>query len=99
MTKAASGSPSLHLSNVFDLFLKFLSVLVIPLTLWGVRLEVTNALQDERIVEMRGDIAKFSDISQKVHKVNLLLTRLEEKINNVDAKIRNVGRLLPRTNP
>lgn len=87
------GLPS-SLSGVVDIVMKVLSGLVIPLIFWGVRLEVTNALQDERIAEMQTDLTKFSNITSQVQNITVALVRLEERIANVDAKIRDVEGLL-----
>jgi len=88
-----SGSGS-HTSKFVDVAFKVLSVIVIPVVLWGVKLEVTNAIQDERILEMQADLDKFSDITESVQKNTLALVRLEGKIDNVNEKIDEVKKLL-----
>lgn len=93
MARNSEGLPS-SLSGVVDIVMKVLSGLVIPLIFWGVRLEVTNALQDERIAEMQTDLTKFSNITSQVQNITVALVRLEERIANVDAKIRDVEGLL-----
>lgn len=87
-------SPQTSIAATFDLILKILSVLVIPLIFWGVRLEVNTALHDERIAEMQADLVRLSNVTVQVQTMNVSLVRLEEKITNVDGKIRDVERLL-----
>ena len=77
-----------------DISMKVLSALVIPLIIWGVKLEVTNAIQDERISEQQEDLDKLSDVTNSVQKNSLALVRLESKLDNVDEKIDEVKKLL-----
>ena len=89
-TSSSKDSPS----RVFDLGMKVLSGLVIPLIFWGVKLEVTNAIQDERISEVQEDLDKLADVTDSVQKNSLALVRLEGKLDNVDEKIDEVKKLL-----
>jgi peptidoglycan hydrolase CwlO-like protein len=79
---------------ILDTTLKVLSALVIPLMVWGIRLEITNAIQDERISEMQEDLDKLSNLTTSVQDQALALVRLEGKIDNVDTKIDEVKKLL-----
>lgn len=81
-------------SKFIDIGMKVLSGLVIPLIFWGVKLEVTNAIQDERISEVQEDLDKLADITDSVQKNSLALVRLEGKLDNVDEKIDEVKKLL-----
>jgi hypothetical protein len=81
-------------SKFLDIAMKVLSGLVIPLIIWGVKLEVTNAIQDERIAEMQDDLDKLADVTDAVQKNSLALVRLEGKLDNVDEKIDEVKKLL-----
>lgn len=81
-------------SKFFDVAMKVLSGLVIPLIIWGVKLEVNNAIQDERISELQEDLDKLADVTDSVQKNSLALVRLEGKLDNVDEKIDEVKKLL-----
>lgn len=83
-------------SKIFDVALKILSALVIPLILWGVKLEVTNAIQDERILSIQEDLDKLSKITVSVQSNSISLVRLEGKIDNVNNKIDEVKKLLDK---
>jgi len=94
-------SPSSHsafskdnTSKFVDITMKVLSVLVIPVIIWGVKLEVNNAIQDERITELQEDLDKLADVTDSVQKNSLALVRLEGKLDNVDEKIDEVKKLL-----
>ena len=95
MSNRATGSTtSGSLGKFADVAFKALSVVVIPLVLWGVKLEVNNAIQDERIAEIQEDLDKLSDMTDSVQKNTLALVRLEGKIDNVNEKIDEVKKLL-----
>jgi hypothetical protein len=94
-SSSGSGSTSKDSASKFiDVGMKVLSGLVIPLIFWGVKLEVTNAIQDERISEVQEDLDKLADITDSVQKNSLALVRLEGKLDNVDEKIDEVKKLL-----
>jgi len=77
-----------------DVAFKGLSVVVLPLMLWGIKLEVTTAIQAERISEMQEDLDKLADMTNSVQGNTLALVRLEGKIDNVNEKIDEVKKLL-----
>lgn len=81
-------------AKFLDVVVKVLSALVVPLILWGVKLEVTNAIQDERIAEIQEDLDKLSKITVSVQSNSIALVRLEGKIDNVNSKIDEVKSLL-----
>ena len=91
-SSTSSGSSSA--AKAIEIGFKVLSVLVIPLLLWGVRLEVNNAIQDERISEMQEDLDKLSDMTNAVQANSLALVRLEGKLDNLDGKVDEVKKLL-----
>jgi len=84
-------------TKTIDLALKLLSTLVIPLIVWGVRLEVKTAIQDERIAELEDDVQKNSGISTAVQENSLTLVKLEAKIDSVGDKIDDIKKLLAGT--
>lgn len=92
-SSTTSGTAS-SASKFIDIVVKVLSGLVVPLIIWGVKLEVTNAIQDERITEMQEDLDKLADVTDAVQKNQLALVRLEGKLDNVDEKIDEVKKLL-----
>ena len=87
-------STSQSATKVVEIGFKFLSVLVIPLLLWGVRLEVSRAIQDERISEIQEDLDKLSETTNTIQANSLALVRLEGKLDNLDGKVDEVKKLL-----
>lgn len=92
------NNQSQQAAKFFDVTLKVLSTLVLPLILWGVKLEVKNAIQDERIAEVQEDLDKLSKITVSVQTNSIALVRLEGKIDNVNNKIDEVKKLLDNRN-
>lgn len=90
----ASSRDHTHSFKLVDVALKILSLLVLPLIMWGVRLEVRNAIQDERISELQNDLTKLANVTETVQKHTLTLVRLEGKLDNVNEKIDEVKKLL-----
>ena len=80
--------------KAIDIGFKVLAVLVVPLLLWGVRLEVNNAIADERISEIQEDLDKLSETTRAVQANSISLVRLEGKLDNLDGKVDEVKDLL-----
>ena len=49
-------------SAIWDWMFKIMSVLVIPLAVWGIKLEVSSAVRDEKIVQLHADVKEVADI-------------------------------------
>lgn len=81
-------------TKFFDIAVKVLSALVLPLIIWGVKLEVNNAIQNERIDQLQVELEKLSTVTESVNQNSLALVRLEGKIDNVNEKIDEVKKLL-----
>ena len=94
MPSSSSISSASVTAKFLDVALKVLSALVVPLIIWGVKLEVTNAIHAERISELQDDLDKLTDVTDAVQKNSLALVRLEGKLDNVDEKIDEVKKLL-----
>lgn len=71
-----------------------LALAVIPLFLWGVKLEVGNALRDERISQLQAQIAEAQDIEKSVQGNSLSLVRLEGKIDAANGRLDEIKSLL-----
>lgn len=96
MADRRTSADSSHggLGKIADIAFKILSVVVIPLGLWGVRLEVSNAIQNEQIAEIQEDLDTLEDMDVSVQNNALALVRLEVKIDNLNEKINEVKKLL-----
>ena len=81
-------------SRFADYTFKALSVIVIPVFAWVIRLEVTNAIQNERIRELQDDVQKNSNISVVVQTNTTSLVKLETKLDAVGKNIDEIKRLL-----
>lgn len=95
----------------WDRLKDFLSILVIPLVLWGVKLEVSNALQEERIATLQRDLDnKIEQVEDKVTSTeksiervesavqsnSIQLARLDGKLESLDEKLDTIRELLEK---
>lgn len=87
------------MSKWADIAFKVLSVLVIPLLGWGVRLEVTRAVQAEKIVQLEKDIAAMADVRKGLAEANLTLARLGEKVDAANQRLGEIKADLRRSLP
>ena len=88
------SSSSSGTTKFIEVGVKLLSVLVIPLIMWGVRLEVKTTVTQDDLEELQDDLDKLSEVRDVVQKNSLALVRLEGKLDNVDEKIDDVKTLL-----
>ncbi len=77
-----------------DLAFKVLSILVIPLILWGVKLEVNNAVQTEKISRMETELVAAKAISTGVSENKMQLGRMEEKLNAANENLKEIKGLV-----
>jgi len=90
-------------SRLFGIAKDLLSLAVIPLAGWAINLQVNNALQDERIVQMQVQIdtlkeqAKEIDVVKKdVQEAAVHMARLEGKIDMANGRLDEIRSLLGR---
>ena len=70
-----------------DWAFRILSVLVIPLLIWGITLEVGLAVQNEKITRLEQDVAAAITIRVAVAKNVAALGRVEEKIDATNKRL------------
>lgn len=97
----------------WDRIKDLLTLLVFPLIIWGIRLEVTNALQEERIANLQKELdekiktveTKVSTTEQSIKRVesavqknSIQLARLDGKLESLDEKVDEIKDLLQKKN-
>jgi hypothetical protein len=82
-----------------DFAFKVLSVLVIPLLLWGVKLQVGQAVQDTKIETLESEVAAAKAIKAGVQANTVTLGRVEEKLNGTNARLDEIRTDLRRSLP
>ena len=75
---------------------KALLVLVIPLLLWGIKLEVGIAVRDEKLAKLQIEVDKALRIELTVQGNSLKLAVMEGKIDTTNAKLEGLHELLTR---
>ena len=80
-----------------DLAFKVLSILVVPLCLWGVKLEVGQAVQDTKIETLEVEVVAAKAIKAGVQANTVTLGRVEEKLNGTNARLDEIRSDLRRS--
>ena len=83
-------------SRAVDLAFKIMSTLIIPVFGWVLRLEVTNAIQSERIAELQADMQKASTVSVTVQQNTTALVKLEAKLDGLGKDLNEIKKILDR---
>ena len=91
VTNATEGQ---GLKFTFENFKSLLSILVIPLALWGVKLEVSNAVMNQEIERLKVDVQKVNDIEQTVQRNSVTLAQLRERIDAANATLKDIKDIL-----
>lgn len=74
----------------WDILAKFLSPLVIPLLLWGIKLEVGNAVRDTKIASLETEVSMTRDLQSAIAAQNVLLGRIGEQINATNKRLDDI---------
>jgi hypothetical protein len=78
----------------FDHFKTILCVLVIPIMIWGVKLEVNNAVMTETIERMESDIEKTNETRMIVEQNRIALAQLKERIDSANETLKDIKDIL-----
>ena len=78
----------------WDQFKTFLSILVIPLIIWGIKLEVNNAVMVETIEQMESDIKKANETTSIVQQNRITLAQLKERVDNANETLKDIKDIL-----
>jgi hypothetical protein len=78
----------------FDHFKTVLSILVIPMMLWGVKLEVNNAVMTETIEQMEDEIKKANETRIIVEQNRITLAQLKERIDSANDTLKDIKDIL-----
>jgi uncharacterized coiled-coil protein SlyX len=64
-----------------------LTILIIPLVLWGVRLEVTLAVQEQRIDELESELESTKDLAPLINANSIELASLSAKLDSANGTL------------
>lgn len=78
----------------FENFKSLLSMLVIPLMIWGVKLEVNNAVMAQEIERLKVDVQKVSTIEAAVQENSVTLAQLKERIDAANSTLKDIKDIL-----
>ena len=71
-------------------------MLVIPLLLWGIKLEVTLAVQAQRMTEIEADVAEVEDMGEGIHSNTVQLATLTAQLDAANGRLDVIKDLLSR---
>jgi hypothetical protein len=71
--------------NYIDLIPKALSVLVIPLLMWGIKLEVENAVRDEVIVQLKSDISELEQGYAQINEYAVKFGQVDQRLESMES--------------
>lgn len=83
----------------FDYGFKFLSILVIPAVIWAGKLQVEQAVQNEKIAALEADVAAAKAIQKGVNSNTATLGRVEEKLDATNKRLDDIRSDLRRSLP
>ena len=78
----------------FDHFKTVLIILVIPIMIWGVKLEVNNAVMAETVEQMEAEIVKTENTRVIVEQNRVTLAQLKERIDSANETLRDIKDIL-----
>jgi len=64
-----------------------LTILIVPLLLWGVKLEVTLAVQEERIAALEEELEVTKDLSSLITSNTVQLATLSAKLDSANGTL------------
>ena len=73
-----------------ELLFKALSALAIPLALWGVKLEVNNAVQEEKLLQLSTEVAAAKSLRDILTTQSVSLGKIEEQINATNRRLDDI---------
>ena len=78
----------------FDHFKTVLIILVIPIMIWGVKLEVNNAVMAESVEQMESNIKKTENTRIIVEQNRVTLAQLKERIDSANETLKDIKDIL-----
>ena len=82
------------MAKFWEWVFKVLSVLVIPLIVWGVSLEVRLAVQTSEMKQLQKTADALEKVKDGLSNNTNALVRLEEKFNGIDKNVAEVKALI-----
>jgi cell division protein FtsL len=81
----------------FDHVKTILSMLVIPLVIWGVKLEVNDATTQQSIAALEAKIVEQDSGREEVRKNSISLAQLKERIDAANSTLGDIKDLIRRS--
>ncbi len=85
--------------NLPEWVFKILAALAIPLTVWGIKLEVSNAVQNEKIADLEADVPEVKSLQRGLAAQDKAIGIVQEKINATNNRLDEIRGDLRRSLP
>lgn len=82
------------MGKFWDLAVKILTILVIPLLLWGISLEVRLAVQNSEMERLQQDVKEAQGLRGELQQNSNALGRLEEKLTATNNSLTEIKGLI-----
>jgi len=82
------------MGKFWDWAIKILTVLVIPLLLWGISLEVRLAVQNSEMERLQQDVKEAQGLREGLQQNSNALGRLEEKLTATNNNLTEIKGLI-----
>ena len=79
-----------NVSRFIDMVIRHSSILVIPLILWGVKLEVNNAVRDQQIVQLEREMENLNQINEAVQEYAVELGKVDQRLESMDKTVSEI---------
>ncbi len=77
-------------TKYIDLIIKYSSILVVPLVLWGIKLEVNNAVRDQQIYQLEKEIESLNQIDEAVQEYAVELGKVDQRLKSMDSTVSEI---------
>lgn len=77
-------------TKYIDLVIKYSSILVVPLVLWGIKLEVNNAVRDQQISQLEKEIENLNQIDEAVQEYAVELGKVDQRLKSMDSTVSEI---------
>lgn len=88
------GAASLKVERALSWVRDLLVILVLPALLWIMKLEVSNAERDLRILQLQGDLDRIEADIQEIKMVADRVQKIEVQLARTEGKLDTTNRLL-----
>jgi len=73
-----------------DMGTKVLSLIVIPMCLWVLKLEVDNAVRDQMIIQLEEEVEELQTVNSTVQKYAVQLGQVDQRLKSMEDTVHEI---------